>query len=60
VFVDGKEHPLPAGGRITSADGPIPVRVDVTGAKELTINVRRGTGGNVQDYVDLTEARLVP
>jgi hypothetical protein len=32
----------------------------VTGAKELTIVVRRGKGGNVQDCVNLAEARLVP
>ena len=60
VSVDGREQSLPAGGRLTGGAGGIAVRVDVTGAKELTITVRRGAGGNVQDYVDLAEARLVP
>jgi NPCBM/NEW2 domain len=60
VLVDGKELGLPGGGRLTPAAAPLAVEIDVTGAKELTIAVRRGAGGNVQDCVDLAEARLVP
>jgi hypothetical protein len=60
VLVDGKEQPLAGGGHLTLAGGVIPVRVDMTGVKELTIAVRRGGGGNVQDHVDLAEARLAP
>ena len=60
MSVDGKEQDLPGHGRLTNANDPIAVRVDVTGAKELTIAVRRGAGGNVQDHVNLAEARLVP
>lgn len=60
VSVDGTEQALPGGGRLTTAGGPIEIRADVTGAKELTVTVRPGAGGNVQDHVDLGEARLVP
>jgi hypothetical protein len=60
VLVDGKEQSLPGGGRLTYAGGPIAVNVGVSGAKEMTIVVRRGSGGNVQDHVNLAEARLVP
>jgi len=60
VLVDGKEQPLPGGGRLTTAGGPIAVSVNVSGAKELTVVARRGAGGNVQDHVNLAEARLVP
>jgi NPCBM/NEW2 domain len=60
IMIDGKELPLPGGGRLTYAHGPLPLRIDVSGAKELTIVLRRGSAGNVQDHVDLAEARLVP
>src|SRR5205823_1367578 len=60
VMIDGKERSLPADGRLAAAEPPIAVELDVTGAKELTIAVRRGSGGNVQDHVNLAEARLVP
>jgi hypothetical protein len=60
LLVDGKEQPLANGGRLTNAGGPIAVRVDVTGGKELTVVIRRGAGGHVQDHVNLADARLVP
>lgn len=60
VLVDGKEQPLPRGGRLTYALGPLALRIDISGAKELTIVLRRQSGGYVQDHVDLAEARLVP
>jgi hypothetical protein len=60
VLVDGKEQPLPGSGRLTTPGGPIAVSVNVSGGKELTIAVRRGAAGNVQDHVNLAEARLVP
>ena len=60
ISVDGKEQPLPNDGRITVRGGPTPLRIDLTGARELAISIRRGSGGNVQDYVDLTGARLIP
>lgn len=59
VVVDGKERELPGGGRLTLAGGPLAVSIDVSAGKELTIVVRRGNGGIVQDHVDLAEARVV-
>ncbi|HKB03277.1 MAG TPA: NPCBM/NEW2 domain-containing protein [Gemmataceae bacterium] len=60
VRTDGKERELPAAGRLTAAGGALAIELDVTGVKELTIDVRRGNGGGVQDHVNLAEARLVP
>ena len=60
VLVDGKEQALLSGGKLTLAGGPIAVRVDLTQAKELTIAIKQGNGGTVQDHVNLVEARLVP
>lgn len=60
VLVDGKEQALPSGGKLTLAGGPIAVRVNLTQAKELTIVIKQGNGGTVQDHVNLVEARLVP
>jgi NPCBM/NEW2 domain len=59
ISVDGKTIELPKSGRLTQS-GPLAIQVDVTGAKELTITVRKGNGGIVQDHVDLAEARLIP
>lgn len=59
VLVDGKERELPGGGRLSLAGGPLPVDLDVSAAKELTVVVRRGNGGVVQDHVNLAEARLI-
>jgi hypothetical protein len=40
--------------------GSVTVNVNLSGSKELTIVVRAAAGGNVQDHVNLAEARLVP
>lgn len=60
IHVDGKECPLPRGGRLTNAGPALPIDVDLAGARELTIVLRRGAGGSVQDVVDLAETWLVP
>ncbi len=58
VLADGK--PLDLGGdRELTADAPLSVRVDVAGAKELTLEVDFGKGGPVQDHVDWVDARFV-
>jgi NPCBM/NEW2 domain len=59
IAVDGKEKSLPGGGRVNIATSPIDLRIDLTGAKELTISVRRANGANVQNHLNLAEARLV-
>ncbi|HKA07597.1 MAG TPA: NPCBM/NEW2 domain-containing protein [Gemmataceae bacterium] len=60
ISVDGKSVELQKGGRLTHSGGPLTIHIDVTGAKELTIAVRKGNGGIVQDHIDLAEAILVP
>ena len=60
VLVDGKERELPRGGRLVISDWPTELQLDVTGAKELTIVVRPGSGGTVQDHGNLVQARLIP
>jgi hypothetical protein len=60
VAVDGQEREPDGKGRLTFAGGPIAINLDVTGAKELKIAIRSGNGGNVQDHVNLAEARLIP
>jgi hypothetical protein len=60
ILVDGKSIELPRAGRLTHSGGPLPIQIDLTGAKDLTIAVRKGNGGIVQDHVNLAEARLVP
>ena len=59
VLVDGKEQGLPLAGKLTLAGGPIVLRVDLPQAKEVTIVIKRGHGGVVQDHVNLVGARLV-
>jgi hypothetical protein len=59
VLVDGKEHPTGRDRDLTVRDGPVPVRVDVAGARELTLVVDFGDRGDVQDRVDWADARLV-
>lgn len=58
ILVDGKEQDRP--DLLKLAAGPaVPVRVDVVGAKELTLVVDFGPGGDVQADVDWADARLI-
>lgn len=59
VRIDGKEVDLPA-LKVLAAGAAIPVRVDVKGAKELTLVVDFGPTGDVQADVNWGDARLVP
>jgi hypothetical protein len=59
VLVDGKEAKLDGLTGLTAAAGAKAIRVDVTGAKELTLVVDYGPGGDVQDDVTWANARLV-
>jgi hypothetical protein len=60
IELDGRRSDLRRGGRLTSNDDPLPIKLDVTDVRELTIRVRRGRGGHVRDAVNLVEARLIP
>lgn len=59
VLVDGKPQDLGGEAEWTAKNGPRPVRVNVAGAKELTLLVDFGRRGHVQDHVDWADARLV-
>lgn len=58
VLVDGKEQPLPALRSLMP--GPaVPVRVNVRGARELTLEIDFGPTGGVQADVNWADARLI-
>lgn len=58
VLLDGKAAELPDLNTLTA--GPaIPVKLNVTGAKELTLEIDFGTSGDVQADVNWAGARLI-
>jgi hypothetical protein len=58
VLLDGR--PVGLGDReLTVRTGPLPVRVDVSGAKELTLVAEFGSRGGVEGHVDWADARLI-
>lgn len=59
VLVDGKEAKLDGLTGLPASAGGMAIRVDVSGAKELTLVVDYGPGGDVQDDVNWAAARLV-
>ena len=59
VRLDGKEVDLPA-LKALAAGPAVPIRIDVKGAKELTLMVDFGPTGDVQADVNWGGARLVP
>jgi hypothetical protein len=61
VRVVGDGKPLDTGftGELTAKNGPVQVQANVTGVKELALEVDVGQGGNVQDHVDWADARVI-
>lgn len=59
VLVDGKLQKLGPEEILTHRKGPLTVRVDLAGAKQLTLVTDFGDRGDVQADVDWVEARLV-
>jgi hypothetical protein len=62
VLVDGRPQALGWDKELTLADGPRAVRVDLTGARELTLVVafrNGGRGPDAQDHVNWGDARLI-
>lgn len=57
VIGDGRTLLEPV--RLTGADEPRPVRLDVAGVQTLTITVDFGAAMDVGDHVDLADAKLV-
>jgi hypothetical protein len=58
VLVDGRPQAV-ADKALTVRSGPLSVRVDVTGAKELTLVAEFGERGGVQGHVNWADARLI-
>jgi hypothetical protein len=59
VLVDGKSQNLGAANELTGQDTPLPIRVSVAGARQLTLVVLFGRNGDVQDHVDWADAQLI-
>jgi hypothetical protein len=59
VWVDGVRHALAEDKEQTAADAPLPVRLDVRGAKTLMLVVNFGSLGDVQARVNWGGARLL-
>jgi hypothetical protein len=59
VLVDGKAQDLGVANELTGMDEPRTVQVNLTGAREVTLVVDFGHGGDVQDHVNWVEARLI-
>ena len=59
VTIDGKRHPLADGKELTARDAPLPVRIDVRGARGMSLVVENGSLGDVQVRVNWCGARLI-
>jgi len=59
VLVDGKPRDLGRAKDLTAKDTPLTIRLDVTGAKDLTLIVEGGSGGYAQARLNLADARLI-
>ncbi len=59
VLVDDRPHPLEDNKDVTVARGALPVRLDVRGAKTLTLVVEFGQRGDVGDHVNWVDARFI-
>jgi hypothetical protein len=59
VLVDGRRQDLGPEEELTGQGPPRPVRCRVAGARELTLVVRFGQHGDVQDHVNWADARLI-
>ena len=59
VLVDNKPQEVGGGKELTGQDKPRAIRVPVADARRLTLVVKFGRGGDVQDHVDWADARLI-
>jgi hypothetical protein len=59
VLVDGKAQRISDKAELTSTDKPWNLHVPVAGARELTLLVKFGRRGDVQDHVNWADARLL-
>jgi hypothetical protein len=59
VLVDGKAIPFDGSPSLAVGTAPRSISINVAGAKQLTLVVDFGPGGDVQDDVDWGDARLI-
>jgi hypothetical protein len=59
VVVDGKQQNPDWERELTGKDSPVPLRIDIMKARELTLMVDFGAYGDVKAHVDWADARLV-
>jgi hypothetical protein len=59
VLLNGKPADITGNRELTGRGEPLAVRVDVTGAKELTLMADFGERGGVQGHVNWADARLI-
>jgi hypothetical protein len=59
VLLDSKPQRLGLEEELTASNSPCAIRIKVVGARELTLVVKFGRHGDVQDHVDWADARLV-
>jgi beta-galactosidase len=59
ILVDGRAHEDPKLKSITLAQGVVALRVDVTNAKTLVIQVLPGASGDAQSDLNFGNARLI-
>jgi hypothetical protein len=59
VLADGKALDLESKGELTREGGPLALRLNVEGVKELTLEVGWGDDGPVQGVVNWADARLL-
>jgi hypothetical protein len=59
VLVDGKPRELGGIADLKAFDKPLPISIDISRAKQLTLVVNFGKRGSVQSYVDWADARLI-
>jgi hypothetical protein len=59
VLADGKANDIGPVRELSSSTGPRLLSIDITNAKELTLVVEFGPGGDIRDHVDWVDARLI-
>jgi len=59
VLVDGQARDIGWDRELTARDEPLRVRIDVRGARALTLAVLCGRFGDVQAHVNWADARLI-
>lgn len=60
LTIRGDDKPQPLfEADIAGGDAPLPISLNISGVRKLSIEVDFGQGGDVSDYLDLCEARVI-